>query len=203
VSRHTDQHGLPFFSDGPVVGVDEAGRGPLAGPVVAAAVMFPAGARLEGLGDSKMLSESVRLELVARIRETAIGWAVAWADPAEIDVLNILRATMLAMRRAVERLPLRPRHVLVDGNCCPRLPCTVDAVVGGDATIPAISAASVLAKVVRDEMMVRLDERYPGYGFSSHKGYPTRNHVGRLKVLGPTPVHRRSFRPVAELVRAP
>ncbi|MGD1976313.1 MAG: ribonuclease HII [Gammaproteobacteria bacterium] len=203
MSRYTDQHGLPFFSDGPVVGVDEAGRGPLAGPVVAAAVMFPAGARLEGLGDSKLLSESVRLALVAGIRETAIGWAVAWADPAEIDVLNILRATMLAMRRAVERLPVRPKHVLVDGNCCPRLPCTVDAIVGGDATVPAISAASVLAKVARDEMMVRLDERYPGYGFSSHKGYPTRNHVGRLKVLGPTPVHRRSFRPVAELVRAP
>ena len=203
MSRYTDQHGLPFFGDGPVVGVDEAGRGPLAGPVVAAAVMFPAGARLEGLGDSKLLSESVRLALVAGIRETAIGWAVAWADPAEIDVLNILRATMLAMRRAVERLPVRPKHVLVDGNCCPRLPCTVDAIVGGDATVPAISAASVLAKVARDEMMVRLDERYPGYGFSSHKGYPTRNHVGRLKVLGPTPVHRRSFRPVAELVRAP
>ncbi len=203
MSRHFDQHGLPLFADGPVVGVDEAGRGPLAGPVVAAAVMFPAGVRLTGLGDSKLLTESVRRELVDRIRETAIGWAVAWADPAEIDVLNILRATMLAMRRAVERLPVPPKHVLVDGNCCPRLACTVDAVVGGDARIPAISAASVLAKVFRDEMMVRLDEIYPGYGFSSHKGYPTRNHVGRLRVLGPTPVHRRSFRPVAELVRGP
>ena len=183
MSRHTDQHGLPFFSDGPVVGVDEAGRGPLAGPVVAAAVMFPAGARLEGLGDSKLLSESVRLALVAGIRETAIGWAVAWADPAEIDVLNILRATMLAMRRAVERLPVRPKHVLVDGNCCPRLPCTVDAIVGGDATVPAISAASVLAKVARDRELLALDKVYPGYGFARHKGYGTAQHLEALRLL--------------------
>lgn len=196
------QAGLPLFAEGRVVGVDEAGRGPLAGPVVAAAVILAPGPLLPGLTDSKLLSERNRLRLAARIREVAIGCAIAWADPAEIDGLNILNATMLAMRRAVERLTVRPVHVMVDGNRCPRLPCTVEAVVGGDATVPAISAASVLAKVTRDAMMVRLDAIYPGYGFSAHKGYPTRAHVARLRVLGPTPIHRRSFRPVSELLGA-
>ncbi len=196
------QPGLLLFGHGPVTGVDEAGRGPLAGPVVAAAVTFPEGAVVAGLRDSKAIAESTRLRLAAEIRRVAIGWAVAWADPAEIDVLNILNATLLAMRRAVAGLSVPPGHVLVDGNRCPRLSCTVDAVIGGDASVPEISAASILAKVTRDAFMTRLDDRYPGYGFAGHKGYPTRAHVESLRRLGPTPVHRRSFRPVAELLGA-
>jgi ribonuclease HII len=185
-----------------VTGVDEAGRGPLAGPVVAAAVTLPAGVVVPDLADSKTLSEPVRRRLAAEIRSVAIGWAVAWADPAEIDVLNILNATMLAMGRAVAGLTIPARHVLVDGNRCPRLGCTVEAVIGGDSSVPVISAASVLAKVARDALMVGLDDRYPGYGFAGHKGYTTRAHVESLRRLGPTPVHRRSFRPVAELLGA-
>lgn len=196
------QPGLPLFGEGPVTGVDEAGRGPLAGPVVAAAVILAPGRPVRGLADSKLLSPQVRTEVAWRIREYAISWSVAWADPAEIDSLNILNATMLAMRRAVDGLPCRPGHVLVDGNRCPRLGCTVEAIVGGDARVPAISAASVLAKVVRDEMMVSLDRIYPGYGFSAHKGYPTPGHVACLRSLGPTRIHRRSFRPVADLLGA-
>jgi len=191
-----------MFGHGPVTGVDEAGRGPLAGPVVAAAVTLPRGAHLVGLGDSKALREPVRCRLATEIRQVAIAWAVAWADPAEIDVLNILNASMLAMRRAVAGLTVPPAHVIVDGNRCPRLPCTVDAVIGGDGIVPAISAASILAKVARDAMMVGLDDRYPGYDFASHKGYPTPAHVISLRRLGPAPVHRRSFRPVAELLGA-
>jgi len=202
VTSGSRQRGLPLFGHSPVTGVDEAGRGPLAGPVVAAAVTLSGGAVLSGLGDSKTLVESARLRLATEIRRVAIGWAVAWADPAEIDVLNILNATLLAMRRAVAGLAVPPGHVLVDGNRCPRLSCTVDAVVGGDASVPAISAASILAKVTRDALMAGLDDRYPGYGFAGHKGYPTRAHVESLRRLGPTPIHRRSFRPVAELLGA-
>lgn len=200
--NEVSQTSLPLFGDATVIGVDEAGRGPLAGPVVAAAVILPTTDAVPGLADSKTLPPAARLALAGRIRSVALGWSVAWADVAEIDVLNILEATMLAMRRAVEGLCLTGGHVLVDGNRCPRLGRTVEAVVRGDATVPAISAASVLAKVVRDEMMVRLDAVYPGYGFSDHKGYPTRAHVENLRALGPTPVHRRSFRPVAELTGA-
>jgi ribonuclease HII len=170
--------------------------------VVAAAVTLPAGPALSGLADSKTLSEATRRRLAAQIRCVSISWAVAWADPAEIDVLNILNATLLAMRRAVSGLAVPPAHVLVDGNRCPRLSCTVDAVIGGDASVPAISAASILAKVTRDAFMAGLDDRYPGYGFAGHKGYPTRAHVETLRRLGPTPMHRRSFRPVAELLGA-
>lgn len=196
------QGALPLFGHGAVTGIDEAGRGPLAGPVVAAAVTFPAGLRLPRLADSKTLAVNTRLELAEEIRQVATSWAVAWADPAEIDVLNILNATMLAMRRAVAGLATPPGHALVDGNRCPRLPCTVEAVIGGDASVPAISAASILAKTVRDAIMAGLDDRYPGYGFACHKGYPTRAHVDRLRRLGPSPVHRRSFRPVAVLLGA-
>jgi len=196
------QPGLPLFGDGPVTGVDEAGRGPLAGPVVAAAVTLPVGVTVSDLADSKTLPESVRRRLAAEIRRVAIGWAVAWADPAEIDVLNILNATMLAMRRAVSGLAIPACHVLVDGNRCPRLSCTVDAVVGGDASVPVISAASILAKVARDALMAGLADRYPGYGFAGHKGYATQGHVESLRRLGPTRIHRRTFRPVAALLGA-
>ena len=158
---------------------------------------------IDGLADSKRLSAARRERLAVQIRESALCWGLGRAEVAEIDRLNILQASLLAMRRAVAALGVVPGLALVDGNQDPQLSCPVRTIVGGDGLEPAIAAASILAKVARDEMMVRLDERYPGYGFSSHKGYPTRNHVGRLKVLGPTPVHRRSFRPVAELVRAP
>ncbi len=196
------QADLPLFRHGPVTGVDEAGRGPLAGPVVAAAVTLPPGAIPAGLADSKTLTPSTRLRLAEEIRRVAIGWSVAWADPAEIDVLNILNATMLAMGRAVAGLPVPPAHVLVDGNRCPRLSCTVEALIRGDASVPAISAASILAKVARDAVMTHLDGVFPGYGFAGHKGYPTRAHVESLRRLGPTPAHRRSFRPVAAVLGA-
>jgi ribonuclease HII len=192
---------LPLFAGARPVGVDEAGRGPLAGPVVAAAVVFGSGSVPPGLADSKTLLPDARERLAAEIRRAAVGWAVAWADPAEIDRLNILQASMLAMQRAVLRLGVRPEHVQVDGNRCPRLAhglrCTVEAIVRGDAKIPAISAASILAKVARDAMMVAMETRYPGYGFDRHKGYPTPEHLMALASLGPSPIHRRSFRPVA------
>jgi ribonuclease HII len=192
---------LPLFAGTRPAGVDEAGRGPLAGPVVAAAVVFRPGGVPHGLADSKTLLPDVRERLAAEIRGVALGWAVAWADPAEIDRLNILQASMLAMQRAVLRLGVRPDHVQVDGNCCPRLAhglrCTVETIVRGDAKIPAISAASILAKVARDAMMVPMETRYPGYGFDRHKGYPTPEHLRALAKLGPSPIHRRSFRPVA------
>jgi ribonuclease HII len=194
------QSALPLFDPGLVAGVDEAGRGPLAGPVVAAAVVLPADYLLPGLGDSKAVPEKTRNRLETDIRRVAVSWAVAWADPAEIDCLNILNATLLSMRRAVEGLGVPPRHVVVDGNRCPRLDCTAEAVVGGDRLHAAISAASILAKVARDRMMLRLAEIYPVYGLARHKGYPTQAHVTALRQHGPCPVHRRSFRPVAELL---
>jgi ribonuclease HII len=193
---------LPLFDSGLMAGVDEAGRGPLAGPVVAAAVILPTECSLPGLGDSKTIPEKARGRLETDIRSVAVSWAVAWADPAEIDCLNILNATLLAMRRAVEGLGIQPRHVVVDGNRCPRLDCTAEAIVGGDCSQPAISAASILAKVARDRMMLRLAEIYPAYGLGRHKGYPTQAHVTALRRHGPSPVHRRSFRPVAELLGA-
>ena len=185
-----------------LAGVDEAGRGPLAGPVVAAAVILHPDRAIAGLDDSKRLSAAERLELAGLVRARAVSWAVAWADSAEIDALNILAASLLAMRRAVERLGVLPDHVAVDGNCCPRLgsALSVEAVIGGDASVPAISAASILAKTWRDAWMERLELRYPGYGFAQHKGYPTRAHCAALGRLGPCPVHRRSFAPVAQLL---
>lgn len=185
-----------------LAGVDEAGRGPLAGPVVAAAVILHPDEDIAGLADSKQLSAAARATLAPLIQLRARAWAVAWADAAEIDALNILFASMLAMRRAVDRLTVTPAHVCVDGNRCPRLTrgCTVEAIVAGDASLPAISAASILAKTWRDAWMERLELRYPGYGFARHKGYPTPEHFAALARLGPCAAHRRSFQPVARLL---
>ena len=185
---------------GLVCGIDEAGRGPLAGAVVAAAVVLDPARPIEGLRDSKRLSATQRERLADAIRDRSLGWALGRADPAEIDRLNILGATLLAMRRALEALPVRPGRALVDGNVCPRLSCDCEAVVRGDATVPVISAASILAKVARDIEMLELDARWPGYGFAVHKGYPTRQHLEALARLGPAPVHRRSFGPVRRLL---
>jgi ribonuclease HII len=181
-----------------VAGVDEAGRGPLAGPVVAAAVVLDANRPIEGLTDSKLLKPQRREALAAEIRGCAVGWAVASADVAEIDRLNILQATLLAMRRAVLALSCRPDRVLIDGNCLPELEIRAEAVIGGDLSIAAISAASILAKVERDRMMVQMHERYPEYGFARHKGYHTPAHLEALRRFGPCPEHRRSFAPVRE-----
>lgn len=183
-----------------VAGVDEVGRGPLAGPVVAAAVILDPQRPIEGLADSKKLNERQRERLFEQIRERALHWALGRAEAGEIDRINILQASLLAMRRAVEALPLVPGLALVDGNRCPTLPCPARAVVGGDASEPAISAASILAKVTRDREMVALDSRFPGYGLARHKGYPTRVHLEALRELGVTPIHRRSFGPVRRLI---
>ncbi len=179
-----------------LAGVDEAGRGPLAGPVVVAAVVLHGAPDIAGLADSKTLTARRRTELAARIRDGAADVAVVSLTPGEIDELNILQASLEGMRRAVAALAAPPSRVAVDGNRRPELDCPCEAVVGGDATVPAISAASILAKVARDEYMIALDERYPGYGFARHKGYPTREHLEALYRLGPCPEHRRSFAPV-------
>jgi len=183
-----------------VAGIDEVGRGPLAGPVVAAAVVLPDGKAVDGLTDSKALSPRRREALAAQIRERAVDWALGRAEVAEIDRLNILNATMLAMQRAVRGLKDLPQQALVDGNRCPDLGCRASAVIGGDRTVPCISAASILAKVARDAEMVVMDEIYPGYGFAQHKGYGTAAHRAALQTLGPAPIHRRSFAPVGELL---
>ncbi len=199
-SGSTAQQAFDWRRPGAVAGVDEAGRGPLAGPVVAAAVILDPVCPIVGLADSKTLSPARRAALAVEIRSASIAWALGWADAAEVDELNILQATFLAMRRALLDLAVAPAHVIVDGNRCPDLrglhECTVEAVVRGDATVASVSAASILAKCARDEHMSRLDERYPGYGFAAHKGYPTATHVEALRRLGPSPVHRFSFAPV-------
>ena len=189
-----------------VAGVDEAGRGPLAGPVVAAAVILDPARPIEGLADSKALAPEVRTRLALELRERALAWSVALASPAEIDTLNILQATLLAMRRALAALSVAPDHVEIDGNRPPRLdglvwaqaaPApTLETVVRGDASRPAISAASILAKTLRDTLMEQLDTRHPGYGFAVHKGYPTAAHLAALRAQGISLVHRRSFGPV-------
>lgn len=183
-----------------VAGVDEVGRGPLAGDVVAAAVILgdtvPA-----GITDSKKLSENRRDRIAADIREFAVSWAIGRASVLEIDELNILQASLLAMHRAVAALHIQPHFVLVDGNRLPRWPYEACAVIGGDALEPAIGAASILAKVQRDAELVALNDQYPGYGFEKHKGYPTREHLQALEALGPTPSHRTSFGPVKRLLR--
>ena len=179
-----------------VAGVDEAGRGPLAGPVVAAAVILDPMVRIEGLADSKRLSAQRRAELDLEIRESALSCAVAGVGVDVIDAVNILHATMQAMRDAVARLDPSPEEVLVDGNCCPELPYPARAVVRGDASVAAISAASILAKVARDREMIEMDRRYPEYGFARHKGYGTRAHRDALLRFGPSPIHRLSFAPV-------
>jgi ribonuclease HII len=185
-----------------VAGVDEAGRGPLAGPVVAAAVVLDPGTTIDGLRDSKQLTALARERLAEIIRERAYAWSLGRADAGDIDRINILQATLLAMARAVEGLPTSPHHVLVDGLHCPRLACTVEAVVGGDRRFASISAASILAKVSRDAEMVELDCRYPQYGFKRHKGYPTVEHRKALRQHGPCPYHRRSFAPVRDLIES-
>ncbi|MFM8344042.1 MAG: ribonuclease HII [Betaproteobacteria bacterium] len=190
------QLSLCWGREGLVAGVDEAGRGPLAGPVVAAAVILDDAAPITGLADSKVLSERRREALFDEIRAKALCCSIAHASVAEIDQLNILQATMLAMKRAVEGLRLMPARVLVDGNRLPSLKVAAEAVVGGDATVQAISAASILAKVTRDRWCRELHEAYPDYGFDAHKGYPTAEHLQALFRLGPTPVHRHSYAPV-------
>jgi len=181
---------------GLIAGCDEVGRGCIAGPVVAAIVVVDDRFRIEGLADSKKLTPRRREELAAAIKTKAFAWAVGRAEASEIDRINILRASFLAMRRAFTALPVKPDRVLVDGNRYPELPCPGDAIVGGDATVPAISAASILAKVLRDREMAILDSLYPGYGFALHKGYPTAVHTSRLRELGPSPGHRQTFGPV-------
>jgi len=191
-----------------LAGVDEAGRGPLAGPVVAAAVILDPRRPIDGLADSKTLPAEVRELLARQIRQRACCWAIGVADAAEIDTLNILGATMLAMRRALLGLSLPPTAVVVDGNRLPRLDdlaCRIDAqaIVRGDATHPAISGASILAKTWRDQLMEQLDTRFPGFGFAVHKGYPTPRHLAALRQFGPTPIHRRTFGPVKSLASLP
>jgi len=183
-----------------IAGVDEVGRGPLAGDVVAAAVILDPARPIEGLRDSKKLTEARREALAVQIRQHAVAWAVARASVAEIDELNILHASMLAMKRAVEALHPQPGYVLVDGNRLPVWQYASEPVVKGDDRVPAIAAASILAKVQRDNELVALEQKYPGYGFARHKGYPTAAHLAALKELGVTPVHRRSFAPVRELL---
>jgi len=187
-----------FRPEGHVVGVDEVGRGPLIGDVVAAAVILDPDHPIEGLADSKALSEKKRERLYHEIKDKALAWCIASASPAEIDELNILHASMLAMQRAVEGLSLAPDYALVDGNRCPSLSCPAEPVIKGDAKVAEISAASILAKVERDRQMLELHEQHPEYGFDSHKGYPTRQHFEALERLGVLPQHRRSFRPVRE-----
>ena len=188
---------------GLVCGIDEAGRGPLAGPVVAAAVILDPARPIAGLDDSKKVGEKKREALALLIRERAVAWAVAEASVAEIDRLNILRATLLAMQRAVAGMGIRPTRALVDGNRCPQIDIPVAAVIGGDGTIAPIAAASILAKTVRDTGMRALHARYPKYGFASHMGYPTAAHLQALAAHGVSPVHRRSFRPVARRLAPP
>jgi len=183
-----------------LAGVDEAGRGPLAGPVVAAAVMLDPERRIDGLRDSKKLSSGARERLADHIRRDAVAWCVAEASVAEIDTLNILKATMLAMRRAVEGLGRSPDDVWVDGNRCPEWSWRSQAVVKGDDKVAAIAAASILAKTVRDDCMRRLHEAYPQYGFAQHMGYGTAQHFDRLKAHGACPHHRRSFAPVKRVL---
>jgi ribonuclease HII len=192
---------MPRLAGGLTAGVDEAGRGPLAGPVVAAAVILDARRPVAGLRDSKQLPPAVRERLACEIRVQATAWAIGWVDAAEIDVLNILQASLLAMRRALLGLAVAPARVCVDGNCCPGgamlgLGCAIETVVRGDAEIQEISAASILAKVARDAYMTRAAGLYPGYGFERHKGYATGDHLENLARIGPSRIHRQSFAPV-------
>ncbi len=179
-----------------LAGCDEVGRGPLAGDVVAAAVILDPNQPILGLNDSKKLTEKKREQLFVEIQEKAKSWSIARASVSEIDSINILQASLLAMTRAVQGLHIQPEHVLVDGNKLPKWPYPAEAVVKGDSRVAAISAASILAKVTRDREMVELDKQFPGYGFADHKGYPTKVHMEALDKLGVTPIHRTSYAPV-------
>lgn len=181
-----------------LAGVDEVGRGPLVGNVVTAAVILPKHHQIKGLTDSKALSEKKRNGLVDIIKDQAVSWALGRATPAEIDELNILQATFLAMQRAVDGLSVKPEMVLVDGNKLPKWSFPSRAIVKGDSLVEAISAASILAKVARDEEMIQLDQQYPDYGFAKHKGYPTKYHMQLLQQLGPIAQYRKSFKPVKQ-----
>ncbi len=181
-------------------GVDEVGRGPLAGPVVAAAVILDPARPLDGLRDSKKLTEKRREALYDEICASALAWSLGRAEVEEIDRINILQASLLAMRRAVDGLAIEPERVLVDGNRCPQLRQPCEAIVKGDDLVAAISAASIIAKVARDREMAALDAEYPGYGLARHKGYPSKAHLEALRTLGVTPIHRRSYAPVRRLL---
>ena len=196
-----EQVPLDWAAPGLAAGVDEAGRGPLAGPVVAAAVILDPRQGIAGLADSKKLTARRREQLFDQIQDKALCCAIGQASVEEIDRLNILQATLLAMQRAVAGLRLVPARVLVDGNRLPRLPMLAEAIIGGDAKVPAISAASILAKVHRDRWCEQIDAEYPQYGFAAHKGYGTAAHLAALRQHGPTPGHRRSFAPVAQALR--
>lgn len=186
-----------------VAGVDEAGRGPLAGPVVVAAVILPSNYDLDSLDDSKRLSASRRERLVPLIEAQAIAYKVEFIDVEEIDRVNILQATLNGMQKAVESLDPAPQRVMIDGNRAPPLSCEVETVIGGDRLIASISAASILAKVYRDRLMLSMHDIYPAYGFDRHKGYPTAHHLACLKTLGPCPIHRKSFAPVRKAIAEP
>lgn len=183
-----------------VAGVDEVGRGPLAGPVVTAAVILDEYNPVAGLTDSKKLTEQQREALAVEIKQKAVAWSLGRAEVYEIDELNILQATLLAMQRAVAVLSPLPEYVLVDGNRCPRFHCPAEAIIKGDLYVPMISAASIIAKVARDQEMRELDKQFPGYGLLRHKGYPTRAHIAALEKLGVTSIHRRSYGPVKRLL---
>jgi ribonuclease HII len=198
----TDDLSLPLFDyvNEVICGVDEAGRGPLAGAVFAAAVILDPARPIEGLRDSKKLTEARRSVLAEQIKAKALAWSIAYCSESEIDTLNILQASMLAMRRAIEGLKVIPTLALIDGNRCPVMPIRSEAIVKGDDKIPAISAASILAKTARDASLMALHQQYPQYGFDQHKGYPTSLHLERLRMHGVSPVHRKSYAPVRELI---
>lgn len=185
-----------------VAGLDEAGRGPLAGPVIAGAVILDPKQPIEGLMDSKKLSVKKRESLFEQIKEKALAWALGRAEVQEIDQLNILQASLLAMQRAIQGLTIQPDKVLVDGNQAPQLPMETITIIQGDAKEPAISAASILAKVTRDRELIVLDEKFPEYGLKVHKGYPTKQHLEALKLHGASEIHRRTFRPVQKVLQA-
>ena len=185
---------MQAYLAGRIAGVDEVGRGPLAGPVVAAAVILNPATKITGLADSKLLSESKREMFYELISKSCIAFAIGRAEPEEIDDINILNASLLAMQRAIQGLKVMPDKVLVDGNRCPEIDIPAEAIIQGDRKIKSISAASIMAKVTRDREMVILDKQYPGYGFAKHKGYGTKQHYEALRLLGNTPIHRRSFR---------
>lgn len=203
MSRKNESLSLFNFDEELVCGVDEAGRGPLAGAVFAAAVILDPGKPIDGLRDSKKLTEARRNELAEQIKDRALAWAIASCSESEIDALNILQASMLAMRRAVEGLTPVPTLALIDGNRCPVMPIRSEAIVKGDDKVASISAASILAKTARDASLMKLHEQFPLYAFDQHKGYPTTLHLERLQLHGVSPVHRKSYAPVRALLERP